>query len=135
MLCARLAHPLDFTRDFLFFTSPRAIEQVAYMRNWSLALTLMAVLLLALVLLAVVRPPVYAVQKNKDGTKEVSNKFFGVSTCRSSSILIEQFRIRLAFISHSCDVIHFQVFCICSWTCRPKWCDHSKRVARAASLD
>jgi hypothetical protein len=46
-----------------------ASKQVAYMKSWSLALTLMAVLLLAAVLLFVVRPPVYAVQKNKDGTQ------------------------------------------------------------------
>ena len=44
-----------------------ARKQVDYMKSWSLALTLMAVLLLAAVLLLVVRPPVYAVQKNKDG--------------------------------------------------------------------
>ncbi len=42
--------------------------QVDIMRSWSLALTLIAVLLLAVVLLFIVRPPVYAVQKNKEGS-------------------------------------------------------------------
>ena len=42
--------------------------QVDIMRSWSLALTLVAVLLLAVVLLVMVRPPVYAVQKSKEGS-------------------------------------------------------------------
>jgi hypothetical protein len=62
-MCLNFRH-IGFFQN-IFTTT--ASKQVDYMKSWSLVLTLMAVLLLAAVLLLVVRPPVYAVQKNKDG--------------------------------------------------------------------
>ena len=79
------------------------------MRSWSLALTLIAVLLLAVVLLFIVRPPVYAVQKNKEG----SNMFplalgrlpeFDSNSNRASNAEFEMIMVTIS---------------ISMWTCTP----------------